>query len=199
MSLTDLLRLRWPVLSAVVLAAAGAQLVWLAEVGHQRRREDLRRVEEEYRRGHDRLLQAERDEGQIRETIGRFRALEARGVVGPEQRLEWIERLRAARERLALPALDYELRPRRPLVPAGANAERGGADTDTGYRLTASTMHVKAGLVHEEDLLRLLDALGAEPSAIVRPAWCRITQAGGAGLSAECELEWITVAPGAPK
>jgi hypothetical protein len=199
MTLADLLRLRWPLLAALVLAAAGAQLVWLAEAGHQSRREDLRRVEEEYRRSHSRLLEAERDEAQIRETIGRFRALEARGVVGPEQRLEWIERLRTARERLGLPALDYELRPRRPLQPGSTPPDSAAANLGEGYRLAASAMHLKADLVQEEDLLRLLTALAAEPSAIVRPTWCRMARAGATGLAAECELEWITVSPGAVK
>jgi hypothetical protein len=192
MILSDLLRLRWPLLVALVLALAGAQLVWLAEEDHKGRRQALSRAEEDYRRGHERLGQAERDEVQIRETIGRFRALEARGVVGQEQRLEWIERLRAARERLALPALTYELRPRRPLDPAAATS--GGAPS-TGYRLTASAMRLSAELVQEEDLLRLLAELSAEPSAIVRPTWCRLARRGGStDLAAECELEWITVA-----
>lgn len=190
MTFDQLSRLRWPLLACVVLAAAGAQLVWLAEAGYQSRRDELRRVETDYRHGHSRLQKAEQEEAQIRETIGRFRALEARGVVGPEQRLEWIERLRAAREHLRLPALDYELRPRRAL--------EGAAVPAAGYRLSASTMHLRAELVQEEDLLRLLAELRAEPSAIVRPVWCRMSrpQSASQGLAAECELEWITVEAG---
>ena len=196
MTFNDLSRLRWPLLACVVLAAAGTQLVWLAETGFQSRREELRRAEENYRRGHGRLQQAERDEAQIRETIGRFRALEARGVVGQEQRLEWVERLRAAREHLRLPALEYELRPRRALE--GAALPASSAASAAGYRLSASAMRLRTELVQEEDLLRLLAELRAEPSAIVRPVWCRMSRPTGAAqvLTAECELEWITVEPG---
>jgi hypothetical protein len=186
MSLADLARLRWPLLTALALTLAGGYLVWLAEAHHQARRAELARTQETYRRGHDRLRQAEADEAEIRRTIGRFRALEARGAVGPEQRLEWIERLRLARERLGLPALDYELRPRRPLEPGG------GAG---GYRLTASPMRLTAALLHEEDLLRLLAELRAEPSAILRPLGCRLARGPEAGLAADCELEWVTVEP----
>ena len=190
-------RLRWPLLICLVAAAAGAQLVWLAETRSQRSREELQRVEADYRRGHARLQQAERDEAQIRETIGRFRALEARGVVGQEQRLEWIERLRAARERLRLPALEYELRPRRPLEGSGS----APAVATAGYRLGASAMRLRVELVQEEDLLRLLAELRAEPSAIVRPVSCRMSRspAGAQGLAADCELEWITVEPNPQK
>lgn len=192
MTLDQLSRLRWPLLASLALAAAGAWLVWMAQESYQAQRQALRREEEAFRQGHDRLQKAEREETQIRETIGRFRALEARGVVGQEQRLEWIERLRAARERLQLPALDYELRPRRALEgnPAPAPA--------TAYRLAVSTMRLRAELVQEEDLLRLLEDLRAEPSAIVRPAWCRVShsEGGSRGLAAECEVEWITVEPG---
>jgi len=185
--LADLLRLRWSALAAVVLVLAGAQLVWLAERNHQTSREALRQAEDAYRRGNLRLQQAERDEAEIRNTIERFRALEARGVVGPEQRLEWIERLREIRARLRLPALDYELRPRRPLESTPAPA--------AGYQLTTSTMRLRATLVQEEDLLQLLAELRAEPSAIIHPTVCRMSRsaAGADGLVAECELELITV------
>lgn len=192
MTLGQLSRLRWPLLTSLVLAAAGAWLVWTAKDAYQVQRQALRREEEAFRQGRDRLQRAEREEAEIRETIGRFRALEARGVVGPEQRLEWIERLRTARERLQLPALDYELRPRRALEGGPAPAPA------TGYRLATSTMRLRAELVQEEDLLRLLDDLRAEPSAIVRPMWCRVarSETGGRGLAAECEVDWITVEPG---
>lgn len=190
MKLTDLLRLRWALLAAVVMILAGVQLVWWAQGKHETSRTTLRQVEEAYRRGHARLQQAERDEAQIRDTIGRFRSLEGRGVVGPEQRLEWIERLRAIRDRLRLPALDYELRPRRPLEAGNGPAE--------AYQLSASTLWLRATLVHEEDLLRLLADLRGEPSAIVRPTQCRMTRpaTASAGLLAECELELLTVTPG---
>lgn len=190
MKLADLLRLRGALLAALVLILAGGQLVWMAESRHQAGQSTLARAEEAYRQGHGRLLQAERDEAALRSTIERFHALERRGVVGPEQRLEWVERLGAIQARLRLPALDYELRPRRPLEP--------GAGATGDYRLGASTMLLRASLVHEEDLLGLLADLHDEPSAIVRPTRCHLTRpaAGGEGLKAECEVELVTVAPG---
>jgi hypothetical protein len=190
MKLADLLRLRGALLAALVLTLAGGQLVWMAESRHEASRNALRRAEEAYRQGNGRLRQAEQDEAALRSTIERFHALERRGVVGPEQRLEWVERLGAIQARLRLPALDYELRPRRPLEAGG------GAAGD--YRLGASAMLLRANLVHEEDLLQLLAGLHSEPSAIVRPTRCHLGRlaAGGEGLRAECEVELITVAPG---
>lgn len=189
MTLDTLRRLGWPLLAALILSLAGGQLVWLAQHQHQASRQILSQVEAAYQQGHGRLQQAIDDEARIRAAIGRFHALTSQGVVGPEQRLEWIERLRGARERLRLPALEYELRPRQPLA--------GGGDSRGGLRLTSSTMRLRATLVTEEDLPRLLAELQAEPSAIVRPDWCRIAAApaAGGGLPAECELAWITVEP----
>ncbi|MBL8439010.1 MAG: hypothetical protein JNM61_12490 [Zoogloeaceae bacterium] len=186
MSRDDLLRLRWPIIAAVVMALAGGYLVWLAQIRHEAREALLARLASEYRRTHGRLLQAQGEEAQIREAIGRFRRLEDRGVVGPEHRLDWVERLAAVRQRLNLPALEYELRPRQPLDPAAASAR---------LRVTRSAMEVSATVLHEEDLLGLLAGLQAEPSAIVRPTECRLARptSGQGGLSAHCALDWITL------
>ncbi|MBL8445937.1 MAG: hypothetical protein JNJ44_00830 [Zoogloeaceae bacterium] len=182
----DLLRLRWPLLAAVVLTLAGAYLVVLAQTRHQMRVSELTRLASDYQRTHARLLQAQREESQIREAISRFRRLEGQGVVGAEHRLEWVERLAAVRQQIGLPVLEYELRPRRPLDPTPPSGP---------LRMTRSGMAISATLLHEEDLLALLEGLAAEPSAIVHPVECRLSRAigGRRELTAQCGIDWITL------
>lgn len=187
MTVADLRHLRWHLLLAVALVAAGAILAVFAHQARQSAHAELTKAGAAYQAAHQRLRQAQADESITRETLSRFQALQARGLVGAEQRLEWVEGLRNLQRQLALATVDYELRPRQLLPGEGA------------YRLATSTLALKVELLHEEDLLALLDGLTREPTALVSPLHCRMTLARGeAGtyprLTAECDLEWLTIA-----
>lgn len=190
---TDLRRLRWPLATVAIAVLAFGVLVWQLD----RHRADATRIQQEaqtaYREAHRRYVEAQSNEAQLRATIRRFQDLRARGVVGDEARLRWIERVRSAREEAGLPQVDYELRPRRSLAVALATP---------GYELTASTMKIHSRLRHEGRLLDFLNHLAAEPSAHLSVRQCDLTPlaqplAGPDTLDFECELDWITIAPAA--
>jgi hypothetical protein len=68
------------------------------------------------------------------------------------------------------------------------------------FRVYASTMRLSAGLVHEEDLLRLLEALERRAAGSFNVESCTIRRgrAGelapfGENLQADCSLQWFTV------
>ena len=131
------------------------------------------------------------EERQIREHAALFNALKARGVIGEEQRLEWVELLKDIRERLRLIDLRYEISPQQPLekTPVGTLA------------LHASTMKLQLNLLHEEDLTRLLDDLRRQAHALLQVKRCDVSRMQRSGpentlqgyLQAECLIEWITV------
>ena len=131
------------------------------------------------------------EERQIREHAALFNALKARGVIGEEQRLEWVELLKDIRERLRLIDLRYEISPQQPLekTPVGTLA------------LHASTMKLQLNLLHEEDLTRLLDDLRRQAHALLQVKRCDVSRMQRSGpentlqgyLQAECLIDWITV------
>ncbi len=131
------------------------------------------------------------EEHEIREKAEMFNALKARGVIGDEQRLEWVELLKEIRERHRLIELRYEITPQRPLekTPAGNLA------------LYASTMNLQLNLLHEEDLTRLLDDLRREAHALIQVKRCDVSRMPRSGaenalqgfLQAECLIDWVTV------
>ena len=51
----------------------------------------------------------------IRDTIAQFDALRHSGLIGPERRLAWVETLDAARQRLKIDSVSYEILPQRRL------------------------------------------------------------------------------------
>ena len=131
------------------------------------------------------------EEHEIREKAAMFNALKARGVIGEEQRLEWVELLKEIRERHRLIELRYEITPQHPLekTPAGNLA------------LYSSTMKLQLSLLHEEDLIRLLDDLRREARALIQVRRCDVARIPRSGpentlqgfLQAECLIDWVTV------
>lgn len=131
----------------------------------------------------------------IEQHIDAYRALVARGFIGEENRLAWIEAAQLANRDSGLYGLTYALSPRT-AAPAPLAA---------GLPLQRTRMNVKMPLLVETDLTRFLDALRARAPGVVRVERCTLARPlGGEGLSAdpaleaECELVWYTLATGAP-
>lgn len=137
-----------------------------------------------------RLARAHEDEREIQQKIERFREIVARGRTEPEQRLDWVETLRAIKESRRLLGLEYEIAPQRLLdekQPASG-----------GHAFLASPMRVELPLLHENDLLGLLSELTVRTQALVSVRSCRIERvplgsASKASLQARCDIDWITL------
>jgi len=128
----------------------------------------------------------------IAQHLDAYHALIARGFVGAENRLAWIEAVHLANQEARLYGLTYTLSPR-----TAAPATLAG-----GLPLKQTRMVVKMPLLVETDLPRFLDALRARAPGLVRVSSCRLTRITDAPpqpvnrpeLNVECELLWFTVA-----
>lgn len=125
-----------------------------------------------------------------------FAALSRQGLVGPEQRLNWIETLGQAGPELGLPRLEYEIGARQALDHGPDHGPGGDA-----YRLYKSELRLSLGLLHEADLLRLFDYLDRHARGHYTVRTCRLQRPAGAiriaqeaaNLTADCRLEWLTL------
>jgi hypothetical protein len=132
--------------------------------------------------------------------LPRYATLESLGIIGQEQRLDWIEALRQTAREVDLPRLQYTIDAQRPF--------ESGMSLDVGeYRVYASSMRLDFGLLHEGDLLRLLAGLREEVSGLFGVNGCRLTRSGdvldgslgASNLEALCVLNFITIrGPEAP-
>ncbi|MEW6414857.1 MAG: hypothetical protein AB1482_06335 [Pseudomonadota bacterium] len=177
-------------LAALVLAVAG--VVWSR--GQAREAEALLAQQQA---AHTRAWQAlarSRDQQRLIQThLDAYRALAARGFVGPENRLAWIEAIQLANQDAGLYGLEYRLGPRVAAAPALAQ----------GVPLGQTPLTVSMPLLVETDLLRFLAALRARAPGIYRVQACSLSRSGREAfeavklprLRAECELLWFTVAP----
>ncbi|MDQ8021648.1 MAG: hypothetical protein REI94_07400 [Moraxellaceae bacterium] len=188
------------ILFAIAMCIVGTLLLRSTQRELDAARRDAQQSEQARQAIRTRLADTQRDEAVIRATIDRFENWRKQGLIGPEQRLDWADSLRAVRDERRLPRLIYELMPQRPL--------RRGDNTPISndqYNLQVSRMRLDLGLLHEGDLLRVLDDLQARRDVLVVPRACRLDRAPAApranpretppSLDAHCELDWITVLP----
>ncbi|MHB0975138.1 MAG: hypothetical protein ACYC0P_12925 [Thiobacillus sp.] len=121
-----------------------------------------------------------------------YQALVARGFVGAEDRLAWIEAVQLANRDAGLYGLNYRLMPRTASPPALAQT----------LPLGQTRMTLSLPLLVETDLTRFLDALKARAPGVVRVQGCRLSRPDNAPfeaanrphLQAECDVLWFTVA-----
>lgn len=125
--------------------------------------------------------------------LPRYEELEALGVIGREYRLNWIESLREASQRMKLPDLSYAIE-----TQASYVAEFP-LETDV-YQLYASNMNLDVGLLHGEDLVALLRDLDARAKGLYSVSRCHLVRRRDTPgspkevhLQSTCQLRWFTI------
>jgi hypothetical protein len=141
-----------------------------------------------------RLNKAQDEEQEIRRRLALFEQLKARGVIGEEERLNWVEQIRRIKSERKLYNIEYDISPQHPvsdkLLPGA-----GGS-----YEFYTSPMELHMDLLDEDDLLDFLAEFTRSVHAYVRVSRCsveRLPQAGGLApfgprLKADCLLDLIT-------
>lgn len=186
----DLRQLQGSVLLAALLIGTGiAASLWA--------RDEMKRAEQaaaqalaQHRDITDRLRRVRDEELEIKSKTATFQEIVARGIVGPEKRLEWVELIGDIRRQRQLLDPEYEFQPQAPMgAPVG------------GFQFVGSPMSLRLPLLHEGDLLGLLDDLQTRAPALVQPRECVIERqqvqatrdSPPINLLATCELQWITI------
>ncbi len=123
-----------------------------------------------------------------------YNDLLASGFVGEERRIEWIETLRQIHAQHKLFSIDYSIGLQESYSPSFL-------PNLGSFRLNRSIMNLKLDMLHEGDLLALLDGLHEQTTPfIVRD--CEIKRPVGAvvnaknmapNMQANCEIDWLTL------
>ncbi len=190
----DLKRLGLPGAGLLVLTAAGVACYfaagnYLREVKAQSTAADSQRVEVQ-----GKLARATEEEREINENLQQYQALAARGIVGEEKRLDWVDTITAIKNELRLFNIAYNIEPQQ------AFALPGSARSDS-VNFVFSRLKLEMQLLHEEDLLNFIDGLTQRGKAYVLARSCNVSRAArGAGvtglaprLQATCEFDLITI------
>ena len=123
-----------------------------------------------------------------------YNELLASGFIGEERRIEWIESLRKIHAQNKLFSIDYS-------IGLQENYKPSFLPNLGNFKLHRSVMKLNLDMLHEGDLLALLDGLQEQTTPfIVRD--CEITRPIGAvintknisaNLKAACEIDWLTL------
>ncbi len=142
---------------------------------------------------YNRYAHVESEKQEIRIFQPQFVVLRDKGLVGEENRLNWVDQIRQIQEQRHLAPLSYEIEPQQ-LVRLDGRMLLGG------YVLRASRMSLHMDLLHEGDLFNFLEDLRQRSYFAVQE--CSIKRNGGAQnvpdapqLAADCKLNWLTLIP----
>ena len=123
-----------------------------------------------------------------------YNELLASGFIGEEHRIEWIEALRQIHAQYKLFSIDYS-------IGLQENYKPSFLPNLGNFTLHRSIMSLKLDMLHEGDLLALLDGLHEQTTPyIVRD--CEIkrpinavvnTKTIAANMQANCEIDWLTL------
>lgn len=188
----DFRKIQVSLLAAVLMCGAGAAAVLVSLERTKAAKVAEMHVSKERQEFDVKLKQVRNEESEIKQKSSLFSDLQTRGIIGEEQRLEWVELLKDIRDKRRLIDLQYEISPQRPL-----DANAGG-----GLTFYASIMKLQLKLLHEEDLTRLLNDLRSQAKALIQVRSCNVSRlphnSGERGnnlaqLQADCQIDWITV------
>lgn len=124
-----------------------------------------------------------------------YRDLIARGVIGEEDRLQWVEALTKLNRDHPQMKLKYRIEARRPLdfVP----------DAPSGMRVFASRMFLRLTVAHEAQLLSVLSRLDQDAHGLHLLRQCQMHRGKleegqqsdwvAPPLEAACAIEWVTL------
>jgi hypothetical protein len=147
------------------------------------------------------LLQAKQkfeSSGQEKQAIAQYlpiyNNLLAKGFIGEERRIEWIESLRQIHNQHKLFSIEYT-------IGLQENYKPNFLPSLGNFVLHKSTMKVNLDMLHEGDLVNLLDGLKKQPTPFIvrdceikRPVGINVnSKIFSANMRAACEIDWLTL------
>jgi hypothetical protein len=144
------------------------------------------------------LARATEEEREIKENLQQYQALVARGIIGEEKRLDWVDTITAIKNERRIFNINYSLEPQKPFELSGTTRGSGGVE------FVSSRLRLELQLLHEDDLLNFFDDLTKRSKAHVLARNCRVSrlarpERGNAALTltprlqVTCLFEMITI------
>jgi hypothetical protein len=168
-------------------------LVWLTEKHKLDTRQRLQMQQQQLLQAQQRL----RTSGQEKETIikylPQYQHLIDIGFIGQEKRLEWVDGLRKIHKDRKLFNISYSINPQEPYT-VGFLPNLGR------FTLNRSLMKLELSMLHEGDLILLVDELRTAQASPFIVRSCELTRITGAksnnfvpNMLGECEIDWLTL------
>jgi hypothetical protein len=197
LSKTDLMLLRNSSISFLVLTTLAIFIYVSASSLQQSAAQNLNAARANFDQVSTSVTQIAQEEETIIRYIDRYIQIEEDGIVSAQDRLLLLERVTNIRESLQLYALGMSLGEQVSYVVPYPPEDPLPGDPVT---INQTVINMELGLLHEGDLLRLLDELLSLP-ALLQPAECIVELDSSAtdgltqlreNLSARCRVNWFS-------
>jgi hypothetical protein len=189
----DLRVLALPALVALTVVLAGAATLYVTQNFLADAAAELDRAKSERGVIQTKLRQATDEEKEIRASLVDYQRMRQRGIIGEENRLDWVEALNNIRNERGIYDTRYSIEPQRPL-------DYPGFKKVPGIDFLDSRMKIDADLLHEEDLFNILADLRARLAPYVIGRECDLRRSTGARsddygphLKVQCTLDLVTI------
>jgi len=198
MKAEQLKALRGPLILLMVALVAAAGAIYYTQLLRQQAQAALVLQQQQLREAQTRMQRSGDEKSIIVQYVDKYRQLQQSGFIGDEQRINWLEALRAANERTDLFGINYDI--------AVQQAYPYAAELNPGQiALRQSVMKLEFQLLHEIDLLRFFETLRQQYSGLFHIDQCTLRRTETTNtvryqpnITASCRLAWITATPEAP-
>ncbi len=190
LSAADIPEIKWSLGAFVVSLIIATALFYFSDNALNQARKTRQAAQQQLNEVKNQLDSAQSDAENMASYQLEYQALTAQKTIGNEQRLDWIEGLEQLRQKQIVLDFKYTIAPQQGYTP--------NPPLDAGnFTLNVSPMTLQIDLLHEQQLLNLLDAIHTN-----MPGWflleqCSIEGANnaepGATLKAQCAGGWLTM------
>ncbi len=188
-------------LAVMLLALAGGYLLTSQSLEHYRTaQQQLQGQEHIHRQARDKLQRSGSEKSTIEQFLPAYQSLQQQGMIGAEQRINWVDALRSVNRSLKLYGINYQIDAQKPF--------QGGGGMPGTFRVYQSDMLLHFGLLHENDLLNFFEQLRQTHVGLFQIEQCTLQRIPAnninfgmqPNLEADCTLRWLTLQPnrGAP-
>ena len=193
----DLLMIKWQITFFIICTAIAAGIFWGADALDSQASRNLSIAQGELYSASSAVDLIEEEEATIVEYIDRYQEISEEGVIEPEDRLVFLEKVANLRAQFDLFPIALNIEEQ-----LGVRLQYDPAETEPGgpVDLKTSTVSIRLSLLHEEDLTRFLGNL-LNSGGLYQTRECEISSLNQATqnflflaqhLTASCEILWYT-------
>lgn len=187
-SQADLPYIKWSLTTFIVVLAIGGSAVFFSQKFATDAQKAKRAAQQQLNDARNKLNAARDDQANMAAYTQEYSAIQRRGVIGDEQRLNLIEGLDNLRKRNRVLDFKYAISPQQPYKPVPA--------LDSGnFDLKISNMTLQFELLHEEQLINFFDSLRRDTNGWFILDKCSLEKSANAAaqLKADCAGGWLTL------
>ncbi len=187
-SLADLQYIKWSLLTFLSIFAIGGSAVFISQKYAHNVQTAKNTAQQQLKDARKKLNAARDDQQNMATHTKEFSAIQRRGIIGEEQRLNLIEDLDNLRKRSRVLDFKYSIAPQQPYKPL--------IPLDSGnYDLNFSPMKFQLELLHEGQFNSFFDSLRRDMTGWFILENCSLERSAGtsAKLKADCAGGWLTM------